>query len=90
VLFVFHGIPYLAVHIHCRVPNYLELPTKQVEQEFQRYFEAFGNVLSTEVFVTSNGYMGCSQPGVMTGDEVPIVSYTTTLFVFAEIWRAGT
>jgi hypothetical protein len=72
---------HLAVHIHCRVPNYLESPTKQVEQEFQRYFEAFRIVLLTEVFVTSNGYLGRGQPGVTNDGEVSIVFDTTTLFV---------
>jgi hypothetical protein len=52
----------------------MKSPTKQVEQEFQRYFEAFCSVLLTEVFVTNNGYLGRSQPGVTKGDEVYIVS----------------
>jgi hypothetical protein len=75
--------------IHCGVSNYLESPTKQVEQEFQRYFEAFCSVLPTEVFVTNNGYLGRSQPGVTKGDEVYIVSGTTTPFVLRKYGESG-
>ena len=74
---------------HCGASNYMKSPTKQVEQEFQGYFEAFCSVLSTEVFVTNNGYLGRSQPGVAKGDEVHIVSGTTTPFVLRKYGESG-